>query len=74
MSEFTWIPFYKELADKLLAYRDRQGDLVAILRELRDKEIPVIRLTDKDNKGALPASKWVTVPCPGHRSENRSPF
>jgi hypothetical protein len=27
MSEFTWIPFYKELADKLLMYRDRQDEL-----------------------------------------------
>jgi hypothetical protein len=29
MSAFTWIPFYKELASKLLAYRDRQDELIA---------------------------------------------
>ena len=51
MTAFTWIPFYKELADRLLAYRDRQGDLIAILKELKEQGIPVIRLTDKDKKG-----------------------
>jgi len=51
MSAFTWIPFYKELAAKLLAYRNRQGDLITILKELKDQGLPVIRLTDKDKKG-----------------------
>jgi 5-methylcytosine-specific restriction enzyme B len=51
MSEFTWIPFYKKLADKLLAYRDRQGELIGILKKLKDQGLPVIRLTDKDKKG-----------------------
>jgi len=27
MSEFTWIPFYKELADRLLAYRDNSYNI-----------------------------------------------
>ena len=55
MSAFTWIPFYKELVDRLLAYRDRQGELIAILKEVKDQGIPVIRLTDKDKKGnAIP--------------------
>lgn len=51
MSEFTWIPFYKELADKLLAYRDRQGELISILKELKDQRLPIISLVDKDKKG-----------------------
>ncbi|MCX6339404.1 MAG: EVE domain-containing protein [Candidatus Aureabacteria bacterium] len=51
MRAFTWIPLYKELADKLLAYRDRQGDLIAILKELKDQGLPVIGLTDKDKRG-----------------------
>ena len=55
MSAFTWIPFYKELADKLLAYRDRQGELIALLKELKDDGIPVISLDDK-------AAKNRTVP------------
>lgn len=51
MSEFTWIPFYKELADKLLKYRDRQGELITILKKLKDQGLPVIRLIDEDKKG-----------------------
>jgi hypothetical protein len=51
MSAFTWIPFYKELADKLLAYRDRQGELIAVLKQLKDRGLPIISLTDKDKKG-----------------------
>lgn len=51
MSEFTWIPFYKELAEKLLAYRDRQGELIAILKSIKDQGLPMILLTDKDKKG-----------------------
>ena len=50
MSTFTWIPFYTELAGKLLAYRDRQGELIALLKELKDQGIPVTRLIDKDKK------------------------
>jgi hypothetical protein len=57
MSGFTWIPFYRELAEKLLAYRDRQGELIAILKELKDQGVPVISLTDKDEKAkAVPLS------------------
>jgi hypothetical protein len=51
MSEFTWIPFYKELANKLLMYRDRQDELIDILKKLKNQELPVIRLIDKDKKG-----------------------
>lgn len=51
MSAFTWIPFYTELADKLLLYRERQGELIAILKGLKDQGLPVISLTDKDKKG-----------------------
>jgi hypothetical protein len=47
MSAFTWIPFYKELADRVLAYRDRQGELLAILKEIADGGVPMIRLTEK---------------------------
>lgn len=30
---FNWIPFYEELADKLLSWRDRQKELSAFLEE-----------------------------------------
>jgi 5-methylcytosine-specific restriction protein B len=49
------MPFYKELAEKILAYRDRQGELIALLKELKDAGIPVISLDDK-------AAKNKTVP------------
>ncbi len=51
MGAFTWIPFYTELAEKLLAYRDRQDELIAILKELKDQGLPVVSLTDKTKNG-----------------------
>jgi hypothetical protein len=51
MSAFTWIPFYTELAAKLLAYRDRQDELIAILKGLKDQGRPVTPLADKDRNG-----------------------
>jgi len=51
---FTWIPFYVELADKLVAWRDRQPELVAILRALADQKIPVLNLEDKVGKKKKP--------------------
>jgi 5-methylcytosine-specific restriction enzyme B len=50
MSAFTWIPFYKELAGKLLEYRDRQGELIALLKKAEDQGLPVISLSDKTAK------------------------
>lgn len=58
MSAFTWIPFYKELAAKLPPCRDRQGELISILQEIKDQGVPVINLTDKDQKGkAVPLAE-----------------
>ena len=34
MSDFTWIPFYKELAKKLLEYKDRRNELVKFVYTL----------------------------------------
>lgn len=31
MSNFTWIPFYEEMAQKLLTFKDRRKDLVDIV-------------------------------------------
>lgn len=53
MSNFTWIPFYKELAQKLLAYKDRQSELIDFLEDIRNKGIPSIPLNDKDINGKL---------------------
>ena len=39
MSEqkFTWVPFYKELAEKLLLFKDRRENLVTILKDIYQK-------------------------------------
>ncbi|MDO9542318.1 MAG: AAA family ATPase [Kiritimatiellia bacterium] len=44
---FTWKPIYKELAQKLLAYRDKQKELIAILSGLQKDGFKVISLKDK---------------------------
>ncbi len=31
MSKFTWVPFYKELAEKLLEYKDRRDELIEFI-------------------------------------------
>lgn len=53
MSGFTWIPFYKELAAKILAYRDRQDELIAVLKDLKEDGVPVISLEDKATKNKV---------------------
>ena len=44
---FTWVPLYQELADKLVAYRDRQPELIQLLEDIRAKDIIVTPLNDK---------------------------
>lgn len=51
MSNFTWIPFYKELAQKLLAYKDKQNELIDFLEELKNYWLPTISLVDMDDDG-----------------------
>ena len=51
---FTWIPLYKELAAKILDYRERQGDLIQIVREMESKDLPVISTADKKEGKTLP--------------------
>lgn len=34
MDKFTWMPFYRELAEKLLGYKDKRGELLEIVRGL----------------------------------------
>ena len=52
---FTWTPFYKELAKSLLAYKNRQPELVAILNEIKNTTaIPTIRLVDAPQPASTP--------------------
>lgn len=48
MPNFTWIPFYKELAQKLLSYKDKQSELIDFLDNLKNEGMPSIPLNDKD--------------------------
>lgn len=48
---FSWVPFYEELADHLVGFRDRQRELVSLLEELRAKGLKVTPSEDKDKSG-----------------------
>lgn len=39
--EHSWIPFYRELAEKLIkdGWRERQGELVEVLKEMRNERV-----------------------------------
>ncbi len=51
-AKFTWIPFYEQLADRLVAWRDRQDELLEFLRSLKASNLPIALLEDKDETGA----------------------
>ena len=46
--EHSWIPFYRELAEKLVndGWRDRQGEVVGVLQRLRSEGVPIHGLVD----------------------------
>ncbi|MBK8302332.1 MAG: AAA family ATPase [Pyrinomonadaceae bacterium] len=48
MSEFTWIPIYREIAGRVLQYENRQDELIALLREIKSLNVPVIPFGDWD--------------------------
>ena len=48
---FSWKPIYIELAQKLLAYRNRQDELLTWLREMKEAGLPVISASDFKPKG-----------------------
>ncbi len=50
-ARFTWIPFYKELARKLIGFEDRQSELINFLVGLRANGLTVTPLNDKDETG-----------------------
>jgi hypothetical protein len=43
---FTWVPIHLELAEKLGDYKDRSGELVDMLRRMKEKDLPTIPLKD----------------------------
>lgn len=48
---FSWMPIYRELAEKLLGWRDRQPKLIEILKEAEAAGCPIGNLNDQDEKG-----------------------
>ncbi|HVF25622.1 MAG TPA: AAA family ATPase [Anaerolineales bacterium] len=52
INQFTWIPIYQELADKLSGWENRQPELISFLEELRTQGFVITPLHDKDGDGA----------------------
>ena len=46
--EHSWIPFYRELAEKLVhdGWRERQGELVGVLKRLKANGVPIHGIVD----------------------------
>ncbi len=72
MAQFTWIPIYQELAKKLLPYRDRQEELVDILDELEEMDIPTIPPEDRRGKNKTPFRLKVMDPFTFFANFNRN--
>ena len=52
INQFTWIPIYQELAEKLAGWEERQDELISFLEELRGQGFVITPLLDKDGDGA----------------------
>jgi 5-methylcytosine-specific restriction protein B len=52
IEQFTWIPIYRELAQKLAGWENRQQELISFLEELRAQGYVITPLNDKDGDGA----------------------
>ncbi len=52
-SSFEWTEFYEAFADRLLAYRDKRGDLIGEIQAISAKNpgLPMIKLEDKFKDG-----------------------
>jgi 5-methylcytosine-specific restriction enzyme B len=48
---FDWIPFYEELASKLIPYRTRQKELIEFLEQLRSQGLTITPFEDRDDAG-----------------------
>ena len=48
---FTWVPFYREVAERVLEYEDRQDELLMLLREMKAAGLPVMFLDENQIDG-----------------------
>lgn len=51
-NQFTWIPFYQELAKELVKWVNKQSDLISFLETLRADGHVITPLMDKDKNGS----------------------
>jgi 5-methylcytosine-specific restriction protein B len=51
---FTWMTMYAELAEKVLRYRDRQKELIDLIKEMDTSGLPVVSVEDKKDGVAVP--------------------
>lgn len=47
MSQFTWIPVYRKIAEKILVYENDRNSLLEIVKNLLSQGFPIFSLTDK---------------------------
>jgi len=50
-AQFTWEPIHLETARKLRDFRNRSGELVAILQRMHEEELKALPIMDKDAAG-----------------------
>jgi 5-methylcytosine-specific restriction enzyme B len=48
MPQFTWIPIYHEIAEKLLPFQNNHSGLLEIVNKIKAQDLPVFSLDDKD--------------------------
>lgn len=58
-TSFSWIPIYRELSKKLMAYERRQDKLIAFLEKLRAEGLPITPLKDRTKSGSRPLLKEI---------------
>jgi len=49
---YSWKPIYREIAEKLLSYKQRQGELIALLKELAAQDLKVVKTDDQFADGS----------------------
>lgn len=69
--KFTWIPFYTELAEKLLEYKDNRSELVKIVYELDEKYVNFIHNHDKSQVSDIDFFSFFSIFNRGLTNENR---
>ncbi|MFZ5808235.1 MAG: AAA family ATPase [Chloroflexota bacterium] len=50
-TQFTWIDIYHEIAQTLLGWQEKQGELIAFLERLRDQGYFVTPINDRNSEG-----------------------